>query len=260
MFIGKIEDATLNGLYRDKPTGFNVFDEVDFSAAIFGDVVIVRGLRIFKLHTANRCINVFKTCLDRVPVGLAYDVVQLTMGPRMSTTTELLQQWLHNAPTRATAVASILRSAGLDDVTVARELRVRIGKADPVRRDVPTFDPAVTRPATAMLQQRFALAGTIRDSTDVWPSVADMPKAMRRAPVLRAVRSMTQHWEGSVPRTYPPSRVSLFGLTNNADDGGLTLLLWPATGRHEPRVFVYSGQSEQQFASLNEFLRWANGN
>lgn len=176
----------------------------------------------------------------------------------MGSTAELLQQWLDGAPNRAKEVASILRSAGFDEAAISRELRVRLGKAEPLRSGVPTFDSSVTRPASLMLRERFTFAGTIRDALEVWPSVDDMAKAMRRASVLRAVRSMAHHWEGSVPAANPPSRVTLFAYVPNESDQ-LTLLLWPDAGSGEPRVFRYAGQSERQFATLDEFLRWAAG-
>jgi hypothetical protein len=171
------------------------------------------------------------------------------------TTDQLLKRWVDGWEKRAAKVRALLKAAGLDDESIDSELKLRVGKPEPVRQ-VPTLEAGVRHRPTPMLEARFHFAGTIRDATEKWLGPAEMDKARANKKLMKHFTSHHDHWTGSAPAVIPKERLSLFAYDVGAEENQ-TYLVWPERGGGEPQVWRYHGQNERRFKDLDKFLAWA---
>jgi len=174
-----------------------------------------------------------------------------------SKTFKLLQAWVQSAPKRAEEVAKLLADSGIDAAALEKELALKVAKPEPPSATLPTFDPALTRPCSPMLAERLRFAGTIGDSTEKWPGLKDMQKAMATKRIQGAIKSLREYWENSAPARYAPGQLGLFAYSVD-EETDLTLLVWEDDQDAELKLVRYQRQSERVHKHLDAFLKWAN--
>lgn len=156
---------------------------------------------------------------------------------------------------RSKKTAAILRRAGLSKELIEKELRLQIGKPEPFPRGIPTLEQGVYRSPSRMISSRFSCCGSIRDMSEKWLSISEMEKIWGSKKMLREIESHKKHWLDSAPARYPKERLSLFGIVVGEAENQ-TFLVWPLKKGLEPEIWRYSGQNEQKFHDIEEFLDW----
>lgn len=174
---------------------------------------------------------------------------------RSSETRQLLADWIHQAPQRASEVARLLADSGIDQETITKELAVKVMKAEPGTSMLPTFDPRKERGVSPMLAARMSYAGTISDNLEKWLSVREISKQINSKKIRKVFDSLKNHWVNSAPAIFREDQISIFGISRG-NENDITFLVWNQEDEQEPQIFRYFGQSESIFANLNAFLEW----
>jgi hypothetical protein len=151
-------------------------------------------------------------------------------------------------PRRKKAIETQMRAYGLHD-------SVELTMAPPEQaRAIPTFDPQFTRPLSPMLQARFDYASAVNYAGELWLSVSEIPRQMKKRALQRYHKSLRNNWEGSAPMLFPDSQLSLFAVTKGVPDH-LMYLVWTTEG-DEPELWRYAGINSHTFKDLAAFLTW----
>ena len=131
-----------------------------------------------------------------------------------------------------------------------------LGSPDELDKGIPTLARNIYRDATPMLRARFAYAGEWQNA-DVgfdWLNVRHMRKCWRDKDIREKIEITQTYWEGSPPNQYPPERLTLFAF--DPDDSGEIYLVWPKSGKSEPRVWRSSAQHCNEFETLRAYVCW----
>lgn len=106
------------------------------------------------------------------------------------------------------------------------------------------------------LKQRFDFCDRLVDITEIMLGIDEIEKYIKSSNFMEWYSVMKSEWYKSAPQIYDKSDISIFSVTSE-DDGGYCLLVWK-TNKIEPELWHYSGQNEQIFSDLSQYLDWLN--
>ena len=106
------------------------------------------------------------------------------------------------------------------------------------------------------LKQRFDFCDRLVDITEVMLGIDEIEKYVKSNNFIEWYSVMKSEWSRSAPQIYEKSHISIFSVTSE-EDGDYCLLVWK-TDKTEPELWHYSGQNEQIFSNLSEYLDWLN--
>jgi hypothetical protein len=169
--------------------------------------------------------------------------------------THLLRQLVDSYPARASNIRSMLEQSGLKAATIDQLLLLKTGRVTKGVADLATLSPETRSALSPMLAARFAFAGAIHDLSGHMLSTKEIEQTVTKKRFKAIVESHAQHWEGSAPATYPHDRLSLFSI-GSLDDANLTYLVWANSRSREPQLWAYSGQHEDRYENLAEYVEF----
>jgi hypothetical protein len=168
----------------------------------------------------------------------------------------LLQQLKDSYPSRATELREGLLKSGLKEATIAKLLKMKIGKPQLDDMMVPCLAEGHAIRASAMLGERFRFAGSVEDISGHFLSIQEMGALLKKKKFRELVKAQAENWEGCAPATIPFERLSVFSV-RSLDDGNLTYIVWPAreASEIEPQFWEYLGHSEARYKNLADYLK-----
>lgn len=128
--------------------------------------------------------------------------------------------------------------------------------SDVAGRKICTFDKRRPRSLTAMLQARFAYAGSwkMAEAGHEWLSLRQIESAMDDVKIHQRLEEVIKFAFGTPLKGVLLSNISLFGLHHL--QGEEIYLIWPDHDLGEPKVVSYAGNDERIYENFKEYLSY----